>query len=107
MSDDLSLPRSEREMYKNDSHTHIESLLKEQINKLTNERTVLEEIVESQSYQLSSLVKQVVVLTKMRDEARREICMISCGKGGRSSSVSPDAIEEAKRRGWDCFKDNP
>jgi hypothetical protein len=45
-------------------------------------------------------------LRKQRDEARREVCMLSVGKGGRSSSASPDAIEEADKRGWECFKDN-
>jgi len=42
-------------------------------------------------------------LRKERDEARREICMILGGKGGRSSHVSPDAIDHARSRGWDCF----
>lgn len=37
------------------------------------------------------------------DAARREISMLSSGKGGRSSSVSPDAIEYARSRGWYCF----
>lgn len=39
-------------------------------------------------------------------QLRQEVCMLSVGKGGRSSSVSPDAIEEADRRGWDCFGKN-
>lgn len=93
MSDDLSLPQSEREMYTYESR----------ICELTKDKAHLEKIVESQSDEIFRLVKQVVALREMRDMARREICMISCGKGGRSSSVSPDAIEEAKRRGWDCF----
>jgi len=49
------------------------------------------------------LFKEVLELRKQRDEARREICMILGGKGGRSSHVSPDAIDHARSRGWDCF----
>ena len=43
---------------------------------------------------------------KERDEARREICMIMGGKGGRSSYISPDAVDYANSRGWDCFNEN-
>ena len=50
------------------------------------------------------LFKEILELRKRLDEARREICMIMGGKGGRSSHVSPDAIDYAKSRGWDCFK---
>lgn len=96
MSDDLSLPQSEREI-----HTY-----ESRICELTKDKAHLEKIVESQSDEIFRLVKQVVALREMRDMVRREICMISGGKGGRSSSVSPDAIEEAKRRGWDCFKED-
>ena len=41
-----------------------------------------------------------------RDEARREVCIIMGGKGGRSSYISPDAVDYANSRGWDCFKEN-
>ena len=36
-----------------------------------------------------------------RDEARREVCMIMGGKGGRSSYISPDRSEE-RRVGKEC-----
>ena len=52
------------------------------------------------------LPELVEKLRKERDEARREICMIMGGKGGRSSHISPDAIDYAKSRGWDCFKED-
>lgn len=39
-----------------------------------------------------------------RDEARCEMCMVVAGKCGKSAFVSRDAVEEAKRRGWDCFQ---
>lgn len=42
-----------------------------------------------------------------RDEARRELCMVISGKGGKSAFASNDAVEEAIRRGWNCFKENP
>lgn len=48
---------------------------------------------------------EITRLQRERDEARREICMIMGGKGGRSSHISPDAIDYAKSRGWDCFRD--
>jgi predicted nuclease with TOPRIM domain len=45
-------------------------------------------------------------VTIERDEARREVCAILGGKGGRSSSNSPDAYTVANERGWDCFKED-
>lgn len=50
--------------------------------------------------QAASLIEK---LEQERDEARQELCMILAGKGGRSSSISPDAIEVSKSRGWNCF----
>ena len=38
------------------------------------------------------------------DDVRRELCMVVAGKCGKSAFVSRDAVEEAKRRGWDCFQ---
>jgi hypothetical protein len=52
------------------------------------------------------LRKENEELRKERDEARREVCAILGGKGGRSSSASPDAIDVATERGWDCFREN-
>lgn len=37
-----------------------------------------------------------------RDETRRELCMVIAGR-----TVANDAVAEARRRGWDCFKENP
>lgn len=39
-----------------------------------------------------------------RDEARREVC--SMNETGLRMNES-DKKREAKRRGWDCFKENP
>ena len=50
-------------------------------------------------------LEYIKLVRKERDEARREICMIMGGKGGRSSHISPDAIDYAKSRGWECFRD--
>ena len=42
-----------------------------------------------------------------RDEARRELCMVVSGKCGKSAFASNDAVDEAKRRGWNCFREAP
>lgn len=42
-----------------------------------------------------------------RDAARRELCMVISGKGGKSAFASNDAVMEARLRGWDCFRENP
>lgn len=42
-----------------------------------------------------------------RDAVRRELCMVIAGKCGKSAFVSGDAVAEATRRGWNCFKENP
>lgn len=43
--------------------------------------------------------------TVERDEARREVCRIQAGKEGKFSYVSPNALEVAKQRNWDCFEE--
>lgn len=43
--------------------------------------------------------------TVERDEARQEVCRILAGKEGKFSNVSPDALEVAKQRNWDCFEE--
>lgn len=61
------------------------------------------------SYVLRDIGEAYAEIGRLRsdlEEARREICMIVGGKGGRSSHISPDAINYAKSRGWDCFKEN-
>jgi len=55
---------------------------------------------------IQELVKTINTLRAERDEARREVCMIMGGKGGRSSYISPDAVDYANSRGWDCFEEN-
>jgi len=42
-------------------------------------------------------------LREERDEARREVCNIVAGKQGKRDNYSPDALEHARMRGWDCF----
>lgn len=37
------------------------------------------------------------------NKVRRELSAIMAGKGGKSSFASPDAIEYAKSKGWDCW----
>jgi hypothetical protein len=54
----------------------------------------------SYEYHAAKMLKQ---LREERDEARREVCsMNETGLRMRES----DKQREAKRRGWDCFKEN-
>ena len=49
--------------------------------------------------------EKIAQLIKERDEARREVCRMAAGKEGKSSAVSPGAVEHAKFRNWDCFEE--
>ena len=49
--------------------------------------------------------RELANTTIQRDEARKELCAIMSGKHGKSSYESPDAVEQSRIRGWDCFKD--
>ena len=48
-------------------------------------------------------------LTAERDEARREVCAYVSGHYNKDVVTLDRAatLEEAKRRGWDCFKEEP
>ena len=50
-----------------------------------------------------TLRAEIERLRKERDEARREVC--SMNETGLRMNES-DKKREAKRRGWDCFKEN-
>lgn len=50
--------------------------------------------------ELAELVERLI---RERDEARRDVCRLSAGKEGKSSFCSPDAMEYAKSKNWDCF----
>lgn len=52
---------------------------------------------------LSELPDAIRRLREERDEARREICNIVAGKQGKQDNFSPDAVEHATLREWDCF----
>ena len=51
---------------------------------------------------VESLVAKCAELTKERDEARRVVCGMN--ESGLRLNDS-DKQREAKRRGWDCFKE--
>ena len=68
-----------------------------------SERFRLTELLENARYQNNLLAQKCRELEKERDEARREICNIVAGKQGKKDNHSPDAIEHAKLREWDCF----
>ena len=48
------------------------------------------------------LVDAIRLLVKERDEARREVCR----NEANHLPTMADPRREAKRRGWDCFKEN-
>jgi hypothetical protein len=50
---------------------------------------------------IQQLIAKCDRLTRERDEARRELC-----RRQRRSVVFDDALAEANRRGWDCFKED-
>ena len=52
---------------------------------------------------IQELVKTINTLRAERDEARREVC--SMNETGLRMNES-DKKREAKRRGWDCFKED-
>jgi len=51
---------------------------------------------------VESLVAKCAELTRERDEARREVCNMN--ESGLRMNDSDKQLE-AKRRGWDCFKE--
>ena len=53
--------------------------------------------------EIKRLRQENATLTAERDEARREVC--SMNETGLRMNES-DKKREAKRRGWDCFKEN-
>ena len=69
-----------------------------------SERYRLTEELENAKYQNNLLVQKCRELEKERDEARREVC--SMNETGLRMNES-DKKREAKRRGWDCFKEKP
>jgi hypothetical protein len=57
--------------------------------------------------EIDYLTKQVDTLRKERDEARREVCAFVSGRYSKDV-VTLDraaALDEAKMRGWDCYKE--
>lgn len=54
--------------------------------------------------EFQKLIQGVKALIAERDEARRETCYEL--SGWKQSTHEQEARAEAKRRGWDCFKEN-
>lgn len=67
-----------------------------EIERLRNTRDALEA-------ERDELIRIANKLTRERDEARREVC--SMNETGLRMNES-DKKREAKRRGWDCFKED-
>ena len=58
--------------------------------------------------EIDYLTTQVDTLRKERDQARREVCAFVSGRYSKDV-VTLDraaALDEAKMRGWDCYKEN-
>jgi hypothetical protein len=64
-----------------------------------NKKPTKQELIDH----VESLVAKCAELTRERDEARREVC--SMNETGLRMNES-DKKREAKRRGWDCFKED-
>lgn len=97
------------------SEKNYEPTYEGQLDKCQDERHALqmqlEEYIEAFEFERKEFHEALDDLAKMkaeRDEARREICInaaneLSYELGGRIIL----ARDEAKNRGWDCFKDAP
>ena len=75
-----------------------------------NDLAALARVTKSTRYRraLASAADEIERLRKERDEARREVCAFVSGRYSKDV-VTLDrsaALEEAKQRGWDCFKEN-
>lgn len=55
---------------------------------------------------VESLVAKCAELTKERDDARQEVCIEYCDRVGVILCGNTTPQDYAKRRGWDCFKEN-
>ena len=62
------------------------------------------QLIEELRWALEENRREVERLTTERDEARRETCYEL--SGWKQSTHEQEARAEAKRRGWDCFKEN-
>lgn len=65
--------------------------------------TLLDEIIVWQDRYAKMMIERLNA-EDQRDEARREVC--SMNETGLRMNES-DKKREAKRRGWDCFKEKP
>ena len=66
------------------------------------------QLIEELRSALEAYRQQNATLTAERDEARREVCAFVSGRYSKDV-VTLDraaALDEAKMRGWDCFKEN-
>lgn len=59
-------------------------------------------LMDEANAEIEQLQKEIEQLRQERDEARREVCNMN--ETGLRMNES-DKKREAKRRGWDCFKD--
>ena len=76
-------------------------------NEVMDENASAKSVHEALVRNLTSMCNTAAKAFAERDEARRELCMIVSGKAGKSAFVSNDAVEIARERQWDCFRENP
>ena len=66
------------------------------------------QLIEELRWALEENRREVERLTTERDQARREVCAFVSGRYSKDV-VTLDraaALDEAKMRGWDCYKEN-
>jgi hypothetical protein len=72
-----------------------------------SERFRLTEELENARYENNLLAQKCRELERERDEARQEICIQKCDSLGALIGGSPKTPQDyAKKRGWDCFKED-
>ena len=89
------------------TETAIVIQLRETINRAENMapfmRSDMIGLLESAKYEIETLTDNLKQMKEQRDDARREICELSSRDSGELDLYASN--KEAKRRGWDCFKE--
>jgi chromosome segregation ATPase len=74
----------------------------EEITRLRSKALGNKRRIEEQDAIMAELWERIHSLTAERDEARREVC----SNEANHLPTMADPRREAKRRGWDCFKED-
>jgi len=85
-----------------DAFTRCENLTWEAADEIERLREELTASHESHGNEVGALTERLSLAIHERDEARREVC----NNEANHLPTMADLHREAKRRGWDCFKEN-